>query len=108
MVEFTDAAIQKFKNALDPEDFVRVGVVGGGCAGLSYTVEVIEDPTDDDFIVEIDSIKVCLSPYSKFVLNSTVVDYVESLHQSGFRLPKGSPKPPEEGPGCATSGCGYK
>jgi iron-sulfur cluster assembly accessory protein len=120
MVTFTYAAIKKLEDSLDPDDIVRVGVVGGGCSGLSYTIEVDENTNPDDVIIDLGKIKVYLNPYSSFQLRETVVDYVESLHQSGFKFEnpkavkscacgtsfkaeKDSPTPPAGG--CVTAGC---
>jgi len=120
VITFTAAAIKKLESALDSEDIVRVGVVGGGCSGLSYTIEVDESSKPDDIIVNLGKVKIYLNPYSSFQLRETVVDYVESLHQSGFKFDnskavkscacgtsfkaeKDSPSPPPGG--CVTAGC---
>ena len=120
MITFTDAAIKKLESALDPEDIVRVGVVGGGCSGFSYAIEVDESSNPDDVILDLGKVKVYLNPYSNFQLRETTVDYVESLHQSGFKFEnpkavkscacgtsfkaeKDSPAPPTGG--CVTAGC---
>ena len=123
MIIFTDAAIKKLANAVEPTDYIRVGVAKGGCAGLSYTIEVEETSKNEDFIFIIENINICMDPYSKFVLRETVVDYVESLHQSGFKFnnskatkscgcgtsfkpEKTSEAPGEAAPACLTAGCG--
>ncbi len=121
MITFTDAALNRLKEAIDPGDYVRVGVVGGGCAGLSYVLEIEEDKNSDDTIIDIDGVKICMNPFSSFTMKEVVVDYVESLYQSGFKFDnptalkncacgtsfkpeKGGPAPP---PGCPTKiGCG--
>ena len=123
MISFSDAAITKLEDAVDPGDFVRVGVVGGGCAGLSYTIEIEENSNPDDVILEIGNVKVCLNPFSAFQLRETIVDYKESLHHSGFKFdnPKakkscgcGTSFKPQENPvdappeGCTTGGCPSK
>jgi len=120
MISFTEAALDRLKEALDPGDYVRVGVVGGGCAGLSYTIEIEEEKKDDDTILNLDGVMVCLNPFSNFTMKEVTVDYVESLHQSGFKFdnPKalkncacGTSFRPEKGAqtpppgGCATAGC---
>ena len=120
MIEFTDAALKKLENAVDPTDFVRIGVASGGCAGLSYTIEVEEESEPGDFIFELGSVKICMNPYTKFILRETVVDYEESLHQSGFKFNNskatrscacGTSFKPEDNTAepppsaCATAGC---
>ena len=40
MIQFTEAAVNHLKTALDPGDVVRVGVLGGGCSGMSYSLSI--------------------------------------------------------------------
>jgi len=120
MIQFTDAALNKLENAVEQNDVVRVGVASGGCAGLSYTIEIEEKSEPGDFIFDAGNVKICMNPYTKFILRETVVDYEETLHQSGFKFnnPKakkscacGTSFKPEENTveppagGCATAGC---
>ena len=120
MIQFTEAALNKLEGAVEPNDFVRVGVINGGCAGLSYTIEIEEESKSEDFIFEVGNIKICMNPFTKFALRETIIDYTESLHQSGFKFdnPKASKscacgtsfKPEKESStpppgGCSTGGC---
>mgnify|MGYP003111124931 CR=1 FL=1 len=120
MITFTDAALKKLEKSVEPGDYVRVGVVNGGCAGLSYTIEIQEETKPEDFVFEINNVKICMNPFTKFALRSTTVDYTESLHHSGFKFenPKASRscacgtsfKPEKESAapppgGCTTAGC---
>ncbi len=121
MITFTKNALKKLKSAVDPGDYVRVGVVGGGCAGLSYTIEIDDKKNTDDLLLDVTKdIIVCMNPYSNFTLKNVVVDYVESLHQSGFKFdnpdaqkacacgtsfkPAADASSPPPG-GCSTGGC---
>jgi iron-sulfur cluster assembly protein len=123
MIEFTEAALKQLTDAVEPTDYVRVGVGKGGCAGLSYTIEVAEEKKAGDVVVTLGTVKVCMDPYSSFILRETVVDYTQSLHQSGFKFLNSkatkscacgtSFKPEEEpdnisepAPVCLTAGCG--
>ena len=120
MIQFTEAALGKLGGAVEPSDFVRVGVINGGCAGLSYTIEIEEESEPEDFIFEVGEIKICMNQFTKFALRETVIDYTESLHQSGFKFdnpkasrscacgtsfkPEKEAAPPPAG-GCTTAGC---
>ena len=42
MISFTENALSALEAAIEPTDFVRVGVVSGGCSGYSYVLEVEE------------------------------------------------------------------
>jgi|TARA_Y100000034_G_C6887747_1_gene407816 iron-sulfur cluster assembly accessory protein len=86
MISFTETAVEYIKDALDPGDLVRVAVVGGGCAGFSYDLSIVDEHCDTDVVVEQDGIKICLDPKSSFMLEETVVDYTMSLMGSGFKF----------------------
>tara|TARA_B100001123_G_C15162335_1_gene967960 strand:+ start:180 stop:494 length:315 start_codon:yes stop_codon:yes gene_type:complete len=86
MVNLTESAIKYLKAAVEPEDYVRIGVVGGGCAGFSYILEIEQDFEKDDVVLDFDGIKLCLDPKSSFMLNKTIVDYEQTLTQSGFKF----------------------
>lgn len=122
MIKFTDNAIKALKEAVEPGDYVRVGVVGGGCSGLSYTIEVEEGHKPEDITLKAGDVDICVNPYSNFTLNEVTVDYTTSLHQSGFKFsnpaaksecgcgtsfkPEGFKKSDVPAGGCATGGCG--
>ena len=127
MITFTDNAIKKLESAIEPDDYVRVGVVGGGCSGLSYTVQIEENKKEGDIVLNISreektsDVKVIMDPFSNFTLSEVTVDYLESLHQSGFQFENPTAKktcgcgtsfkPQDGGPevpagGCSTGGCG--
>ena len=57
MIKFTEAAIKKLKEAVEPGDYVRVGVTGGGCSGLSYTIEIEEGHKEHDVTFNTENVK---------------------------------------------------
>ncbi len=64
-ISLTEAAIDRIatvkKKRQTPEHFLRVGVRGGGCSGLSYFIDFVEKPGRKDKIFEFDqNIKVCI------------------------------------------------
>jgi len=89
-VTLTEKAATKVKEAMKQESFVghglRVGVMGGGCSGLQYLLDFAEKPTDDDFVSEQHGVKVYVDPFSAAHLDGTVIDYIDSLHGSGFKF----------------------
>jgi len=88
MVTFTEAAVDYLKEALDTGDILRVRVKGGGCSGFQYDLEVQEEEqiADDDLISEEHGFKVVIDKKSSFMLDQTVVDYQNTLAQSGFKF----------------------
>ncbi len=75
-------AIISGQNA-EGKKFVRVGVVGGGCSGLSYKIDFGE-PTDNDTVIDLDSAKVLIDPKSSIYLKDTVLDFEDGLKGKGF------------------------
>jgi iron-sulfur cluster assembly accessory protein len=72
-----------------------VAVEGGGCSGFQYEIK-LDDPADDDLILEKDGIKVLIDPVSLPFLTDAVIDYSQELIGARFVI---------ENPN-ATSSCG--
>jgi len=86
MVSFTDNAIKILKESVDSDDLLRISVVGGGCSGFMYDMEVEDHPADNDIVLELDEINICMDPQSSFMLSDTTVDYESTIAQSGFKF----------------------
>ena len=88
MISLTESAIEKLKTALDPTDYIRVGVISGGCSGFSYSLSIEEDDDkrENDVGVEFNGVMVCMDPVSAEMLSGTTVDYVETMSNSGFKF----------------------
>ena len=86
MISFTEAALHVLKESVDPTDFVRVSVQGGGCSGMLYNLEIELDCRDDDTVLELEEVKICIDPQSLFFLSETTVDYETTLTASGFKF----------------------
>lgn len=65
---------------------LRVGVAGGGCSGLSYTLAFDEEPKKDDSVFEIEGLKVFVDPKSYLFLGGMTLDYSTDLLNGGFRF----------------------
>lgn len=86
MVEITETAAKQLLESIDSDDFIRLGVRGGGCSGYMYDMEVEDEPADNDIILEFNELKICMDPQSSFMLSDTTVDYESTLAQSGFKF----------------------
>ena len=86
MVSFTDNALKILKESVDTSDLLRISVVGGGCSGFMYDMEVEGQLADNDIILEFNELKICMDPQSSFMLTDTTVDYESALTQSGFKF----------------------
>ena len=67
-------------------DVLRVGVKGGGCAELSYSLNFVEELTTDDYLVRFEDVKVIVDGFSATFLEGTTLDYVETLQGAGFKF----------------------
>jgi iron-sulfur cluster assembly protein len=64
--------------------FLRVGVKGGGCSGLSYAMDFDDNLTDMDEVVDLNSLKVIIDKKSLLYLYGTELDYSDGLNGRGF------------------------
>jgi iron-sulfur cluster assembly protein len=94
--------VKELKRAQNlPEDiFLRMGVKGGGCSGMSYLLEFDTElgPHDKEF--EVDGIKVVVDKKSYLYLNGTTLDYVTQGLTGGFTFVNPNAK---SSCGCGTS-----
>jgi iron-sulfur cluster assembly protein len=67
-----------------PRGGLRLGVKGGGCSGLSYHVDWAAEPSRTDQVIERDGGRVFVDPKSARFLAGTVVDWQQTLMQTGF------------------------
>ena len=83
----TPKAVQKIREAFAREGVsggLRLGVLGGGCSGLSYQFKFAPEPRPRDHVFEFDGVKVFVDPKSMLFLDGMTLDWQDSLMQSGF------------------------
>jgi iron-sulfur cluster assembly protein len=86
-VNVTPKAVQKIRDAFAREGVtggLRLGVLGGGCSGLSYQFKFDPKPRQTDHIFEFEDVKVFVDPKSMVFLDGMTLDWKDSLIQSGF------------------------
>jgi iron-sulfur cluster assembly protein len=87
MIEVTPKAVSKIRDAFAKQGVVgglRLGVLGGGCSGLSYQFKFDVKPRATDKIFEFEDVKVFVDPKSMVFLEGMTLDWKDSLMQSGF------------------------
>ena len=69
-----------------PNGVLRVAVVGGGCSGLQYKMDLQDGPASRDFLVESAGIRVVVDPKSALYVSGSELDYVDALQGGGFKV----------------------
>jgi iron-sulfur cluster assembly protein len=65
---------------------IRLGVTGGGCAGLQYAMNPTESAIDGDLIQESHGVTFYIHPMAAPYLKGTTIDFEESLMDGGFKF----------------------
>ncbi|HEY6253533.1 MAG TPA: iron-sulfur cluster assembly accessory protein [Candidatus Angelobacter sp.] len=101
-ITLTPTAVGKVKEIMAQQNPVpaglRIGVVGGGCSGFSYSMSFENGQGVMDKVFNFDDLKVFVDATSAMYLNGCVVDYVETLEAAGFKFENPNVK--------STCGCG--
>ena len=90
VITLPESAVQEVKRLLDlqgiTEGGLRLGVKGGGCSGLSYTLNFDEKIGPHDQVYDIEGIKVIVDAKSAIYLQGTQLDYYKDLMTGSFRF----------------------
>ncbi len=101
-VSLTPTAVAKVKEIMAQQDpmpaGLRIGVVGGGCSGFSYSMNFENVDGIMDKVFSFHELKVFVDATSLMYLQGCVVDYVETLEAAGFKFDNPNVK--------STCGCG--
>jgi len=101
-ITLTSHAVNKVKEIMGQQNPVpaglRVGVVGGGCSGFSYSMSFENSAGMMDKVFDMEGLKVYVDATSLMYLNGCKVDYVETLEGAGFKFENPNVK--------STCGCG--
>ena len=89
LLSLTPQAVEKIKSMMVKEGkegyCLRVGVVTGGCAGLSYDMRFQKSPYENDTIINQGDLKIIVNPESVSFLSGIEIHYVDTLKESGFQ-----------------------
>ncbi len=87
-VQFTANAIIEIKRLLQEDTskpYLRVGVKGGGCSGLTYVMD-FDNKEEDDVIYDINGIDILLKDAHALYLFGITIDYSNGLGNRGFNF----------------------
>jgi iron-sulfur cluster assembly protein len=100
----TDKAAAEVRKFIEAEQVpaevagLRVSVLPGGCSGFKYSLNIEEQPLEDDMVHEVNGVRVFVDGFSAQYLAGVSIDYVSSMQGSGFTFHN-----PNASGGC---GCG--
>ena len=89
LIKLTASAAQKVSSLLAkqgrPKGVLRVAVVGGGCSGLQYKMDLQDAPANRDILVETAGVRVVVDPKSALYVTGSELDYLDTL-DGGFKV----------------------
>ena len=89
LIKVTSTAARRVSALLQkqgrPDGVLRVSVVGGGCSGLQYKMDLQDAPASRDFLVETGGVRVVVDPKSALYVAGSELDFVEAL-DGGFKV----------------------
>lgn len=90
IVTLTETAANQIKHIMkengEEEAYLRIGVEGGGCGGLSYAIGFSHELEEEDTLFEQFGIKIVVDDYSLPALKGSKIDYIESVMGGGFAI----------------------
>jgi iron-sulfur cluster assembly protein len=90
LIKVTPMAAQKVCSLLQkqgrPGGVLRVAVIGGGCSGLQYKMDLQDHPANRDIVVESAGVKVVVDPKSALYVTGSELDFVDALVDGGFKV----------------------
>src|SRR5437773_1805434 len=90
LIKVTEDASRKLRSLLEkqgrPHGALRVAVVGGGCSGLQYKMDLVDGPANRDILVESCSVRVVVDPKSALFVSGSLLDFSDDLQKGGFKV----------------------
>ena len=87
-VTLTPSAVGQIRKLMESggKSGLRLGVKKGGCAGMEYTLDYVDEIEPHDEVVEQDGARVMIAPMAQMFLFGTEIDYEVSLLEAGFKF----------------------
>jgi iron-sulfur cluster assembly accessory protein len=90
LISVTEGAAQKLASLLEekgkPDGALRLKVIGGGCSGLQYVMDLVDGPKERDILVPTQNVHLVVDPKSALFVSGSVLDYSEDLQKGGFKV----------------------
>jgi iron-sulfur cluster assembly accessory protein len=90
LIKVTERASEKLTSLLTrqgrPHGALRVAVIGGGCSGLQYKMDLVDGPANRDILVESQQVRVVVDPKSALFVSGSQLDFSDDLQKGGFKV----------------------
>ena len=90
LLKLTEPAGQKLASLLAkqgrPQGALRVAVIGGGCSGLQYKMDLVVGPANRDIMIESKNVRVVVDPKSALFVSGSLLDFSDDLQKGGFKV----------------------
>lgn len=90
LIKVLDNAGRKLCSLLErqgrPNGALRVAVIGGGCSGLQYKMDLVDGPANRDIVVTSNKVNVVIDPKSALFVSGSELDFSDDLQSGGFKV----------------------
>jgi iron-sulfur cluster assembly accessory protein len=90
LCKITEKASEKLTSLLTrqgrPNGALRIAVVGGGCSGLQYKMDLVDGPANRDIMVRSVNVNVVIDPKSALFVSGSLLDFSDDLQKGGFKV----------------------
>jgi iron-sulfur cluster assembly protein len=90
LIKVTENASRKLNSLLEKQGRVtgalRVAVIGGGCSGLQYKMDLVDGPANRDILVQSSNVRVVVDPKSALFVSGSLLDFSDDLQKGGFKV----------------------
>jgi len=90
LVRLSEAAARRLYGLLAKQGrtdgALRVAVMGGGCSGLQYKMDLVDGPAHRDILVRSREVNVVVDPKSALFVSGSEIDYSDDLQKGGFKV----------------------
>lgn len=90
LIRVKEAASARLRSLLEkqgrPQGALRVAIIGGGCSGLQYKMDLVDGPANRDIMVESNQVRVVIDPKSALFVSGSELDFSDDLQKGGFKV----------------------
>jgi len=90
LCKITEKASEKLTSLLTrqgrPNGALRLAVIGGGCSGLQYKMDLVDGPANRDILVRTCNVNVVMDPKSARFVSGSLLDFSDDLQKGGFKV----------------------